>query len=63
MPSVDAANVTDRDDRSVVVDAPDTNSVLCFGAGAMGPRVRVREDKDDVLRIWQDLGLPTAPVE
>ncbi|MGO7446509.1 hypothetical protein ACC668_17680 [Rhizobium ruizarguesonis] len=60
---VNAAEVTDRDERSNLLDHENTGSVLCFGVGRLAPRVRVREKLDDLRVIWTKLGVPTDPLD
>lgn len=57
-----AENVTDRDERSTVLDNPNTRSVLLFGPGADSPRVRVRETRSDLITIWEGLKLKLDPI-
>lgn len=59
---VNADRVTDRDERSPVLDHENTNSVLCFGPGPLAPRVRVRETLEDLMVIWQKLEIPAEPL-
>ena len=56
---VNAENVTDRNDRSTIDDHVNTRSVLLFGSGANAPRLRVRETQDDLVTIWEKLGVDT----
>lgn len=60
---VNAAQVTDRDERSNLLDHENTGSVLCFGVGRLAPRVRVQETLDDLRRIWTKLDIATAPLD
>lgn len=60
---INAKEVSDRDDSSAIVDHANTKSVLIFGPGPTAPRIRVREAKDDLIVVWNKLGLPTDPFD
>jgi hypothetical protein len=60
---VNAANVSDCDDRSPVLDHPNTRSVLLFGPGATSPRLRVREARGDLIQLWKKVGQDPRPLE
>lgn len=55
---VSVERCTDRDEPCKDSDHDSTRSVLKFGPGALSPRVRGRETKDELTLIWQRLGLP-----
>ena len=59
---VNAELVVDRNDRSVIQDLEQTKSVLCFGTGADAPRIRIRETTEDLVKIWDKLGVATDPL-
>ena len=59
---VNAELVVDRDDRSVIQDLEQTKSVLCFGTGADAARIRIRETTEDLVKIWDKLGVATDPL-